>query len=80
MGYPVAMVLRCVGVKRSTFYYQLRVAGREKVCRGGRLVPGWTRTLNGGRLGDDLECEGKNILQGPACNRSGSLDSLGRAG
>ena len=53
MGYPVAMVLRCVGVRRSTFYYQLRVAGREKVCRGGRPVPGWTRTVNGGRLGDD---------------------------
>jgi putative transposase len=65
LGYPVAMVLRCVGVSRATFYYQLRASGRERVHRGGRPVPGWTRTLNGGRLSDDQvkQCL-VNIIEG----------------
>jgi len=53
MGYPVAMVLRCVGLNRSTYYYQLRVARRDRVRRGGRPVPGWTWTVGGDRVSDD---------------------------
>jgi putative transposase len=52
-GYPARAVLRFVGLSRSTYYHQLRAAGRPRTYGGGRPVPGWTWTLNGGRVADD---------------------------
>lgn len=52
-GYPVTLVLRFVGLSRSTYYHHLRRWGKPRAHGGGRPKPGWSWTEAGNRMCDE---------------------------
>lgn len=53
MGYSVILVLSFVGVSRSTYYYNIKNAGKHKEYKGGRPVSGYSLNTDGNPICDD---------------------------
>ena len=51
--YRAMLVLRIVGISRSTYYYQLSRKGSERHTGGGRPVPGYSCDAHGRQICDE---------------------------
>jgi putative transposase len=49
----VGLVLRIVGVSRSTYYFQRAHVPKPRVYRGGRRIPGYSQTADGHKVSDE---------------------------
>ncbi len=52
-GYRATLVLRIVGVSRSTYYYRILHKDFEHLVGGGRPIPGYAYDTHGRRICDE---------------------------